>query len=260
MARSGFPTIYGPYVTHFDAFGYEIGRLTPYQNSPNDVDPGTGAKYHNILGHLPSELGCRKTNKGMEGLAVTPDGRTLVGIMQSALQLPDKGAPKAAQVAAVRIVTIDLRTYATRQYVYVLDFDPAAKPGDRDSASSEITALSNTRVLVDERDGKFEPGASKKLYVVDITGATDVSGIGTCDIKAGKSSGMIEASLGTAGTADAKTLLGNLGITPVNKQPYLDLGGLVTQLNPTGAFYAHDKVEGVATHRWRADAVHLQRR
>src|SRR5262249_4316751 len=61
---------YGPYVTHFDAFGYEIGRLTPYQNSPNDVDPVSKVTFHNVVGHLPAELANRLKNKGMEGLTV----------------------------------------------------------------------------------------------------------------------------------------------------------------------------------------------
>ena len=93
----------------------------------------------------------------MEGLALTPDGRTLVGIMQSALQQPDL-TKKPGNVTTLRIVTVDLRTRATHEYLYLLD-DP-----DRTStAVSEITALSATHFLVDERDGKMEPGAYKKL-------------------------------------------------------------------------------------------------
>jgi hypothetical protein len=34
---------------------------------------------------------------------------------------------------------------------------------------------------------------------------------------------------------------------PVAKAPYLDMGALVTQADPTGFFFGHDKVEGVAT-------------
>src|SRR5262249_19598050 len=155
---------YGPYVTHFDALGYEIGRLTPYVNSPNDVDPVTGAKYHNIVGQLPPELAKRLKNKGMEGLTVTPDGKTLVGIMQSALQMPDLGTIKAANVAPTRIIAIDLRTFATKQYLYLLD-----DPQKTLDANSEITAISNTKFLIDERDGSFGPNAHKTLYLADIS-------------------------------------------------------------------------------------------
>jgi hypothetical protein len=156
---------YGPYVTHFDADGYEIGRLTPYKNSVDNAA-------HKIVGYLPPELANRVKNKGMEGLTVTPDGSTLVGVMQSALQQPDLGSVKAASVAPVRIVAIDLRTYRAKQYLYLLD-----NPATTGAAISEITAVSNTRFLLDERDGGFEPFAQKSLNEVDIEGATDVSGL-----------------------------------------------------------------------------------
>ncbi|GAA4184281.1 hypothetical protein GCM10022288_04790 [Gryllotalpicola kribbensis] len=219
---------YGPYVTHFDANGYEIGRLTPYKSSPNNA-------FHKVVGYLPAELAYRSNNKGMEGLTVTPDGSTLVGAMQAALQLPDLGSTQASKVAATRIVTIDLRTYRTHQYLYLLD-----DPDDTGDAVSEITALSNTKFLVDERDGNVEPFANKDLYEIDLNGATDVSGL-TGD---GKSP---EALVGKSGTNAALATLTAAGIHVAQKQPYVELGELVSQLDPTGRLFGHDKVEGVAT-------------
>jgi hypothetical protein len=219
---------YGPYITHFDAQGFEIGRLTPYKDSPDNKD-------HKIIGYLPAELANRLTNKGMEGLTITPDGKTLVGAMQSALQMPDLGSTKASKVAVTRIITVDLRTFKTKQYLYLLD-DPATT-GD---ANSEIAALSNAKFLVDERDGNFEPSAHKTLYEVDLKGATDVSGL-TID---GKSP---EAFVGTDGTDAALAALTTAGVKVAQKQAYLQVGGLVTQLDPSGKLFGHDKVEGVAT-------------
>ncbi len=219
---------YGPYLTHFDANGYELGRLTPYRNSPDNAA-------HTIIGYLPAELAYRVRNKGMEGLTVTPDGSTLVGVMQSALQQPDLGTTKGANVSATRIVAVNLRTYQSKQYLYLLD-NPATTGG----AHSEITALSNTAFLLDERDGNFEPFAQKTLYKADINGATDVSGLTI----GGKSP---EAFVGTAGTDAALTALTGAGVHVAQKQPYLNVGTLVSQLDPSGAFFAHDKVEGVAT-------------
>jgi hypothetical protein len=86
---------YGPFITHFDKNGRQIGRLSPFDGS------------------LPAELKFRVPNKGMEGLTITPDGRKLVGIMQSALQTPDL-TKKPANVTTLRIVTYDLKTAATR--------------------------------------------------------------------------------------------------------------------------------------------------
>jgi len=219
---------YGPYVTHFDRNGYEIGRLTPYRSSSNNA-------FHKVVGYLPAVLADRSNNKGMEGLTLTPDGKTLVGAMQSALQVPDLGSTKAKNVAVTRIVTIDLRTYTTKQYLYLLD-DPATTG----NAVSEITALSNSTFLVDERDGNFEPFADKTLYEVELNGATDVSGLTI----GGKTP---EALVGASGTNAALATLTAAGVNVAQKQPYLQLGTLLSQLDPTGAFYGHDKVEGVAT-------------
>jgi hypothetical protein len=219
---------YGPYLTHFDRFGYEIGRLTPYTSSPDNA-------FHEIVGYLPQELKNRIVNKGMEGLTVTPDGKMLVGVMQSALQQPDLAAGAAAKVAPARIVTIDLRTYQTKQYLYLL-----TDPGTTKSANSEITALSNTQFLVDERDGNFEPFAFKQLFEADLNGATDVTGL-TLD---GKS---VEAYVGTLGTNAALQALSARGVQVANKQVFVDFGSLVSQLDPTGRFFSSDKVEGVAT-------------
>ncbi|WP_433891157.1 esterase-like activity of phytase family protein [Streptomyces sp. CA-111067] len=218
---------YGPYITHFDRDGYELGRLTPYRDSPDNA-------YHKILGYLPAELANRLTNKGMEGLTITPDGSTLVGVMQAALQQPDLSS-KAGNTSPTRIVTINLRTYQAKQYLYLLD-----DPDDTGDANSEITALSSTKFLIDERDGNYQPFAQKNLYEVDTNGATDVSGLTI----GGKSP---EAFVGKDGTNDALAALTAAGVNVAQKQPYLNVGTLVSQLDPSGTFFAHDKVEGVAT-------------
>ena len=71
---------YGPFITHFDARGRQIGRLSP------------------LDGSLPPELANRIGNRGLEGLTITPDGSTLVAIMQSALHQPDLGGANQMQI------------------------------------------------------------------------------------------------------------------------------------------------------------------
>ena len=83
----------------------------------------------------------RVTNKGMEGLAITPDGRALVGIMQS--PLIQDGGRKGVNV---RVLKIDLGTNATSEFIYTLD---SPKNG-----VSEILAVDDHRFLVLEREGK----------------------------------------------------------------------------------------------------------
>ena len=220
---------YGPFVTHFSRDGRAIERL-----SPTD-------------GTLPRELIEREPNKGMEGLTVTPDGKTLVGIMQAGLNAPD--GPKSKNVSALRIVTVDLRTRQSHEYVYLLHNTDGA-----DTAVSEIAAVDDHRFLVDERDGDVEPGANKKLFEIDLRGATDVGpssrvpGTSYDGVHGGLlvAGGTIEKLVGKADTADATAALVGAGIRPVSSEQFLDIAGLVTAIDPTGGFFGHDKVEGVA--------------
>ncbi|MEU6561804.1 esterase-like activity of phytase family protein [Nocardia nova] len=218
---------YGPFLVHVDASGKEIERLAP----------GSG---------LPKELSLRTPNQGMEGLTVTPDGRTLVGIIQSALQTPGLGS--AREVPMTRIVTVDLASRAVAEYVYPLE-DPKSK-----LAVSDITALDDHTFLVDERDGELAPKANKKLWTIDLTGATDIGPRARIpgtryDPELGLLIGdqPLETHIGKVPTADAVTALRAAGITPVAKKSNLDLAGLLAGLNPRGEFFGHDKIEGVAT-------------
>lgn len=220
---------YGPFITHFSRDGRQLERLTPFDGS------------------LPVELAEREPNKGMEGLTVTPDGSTLVGIMQAGLNAPD--GPKSKNVSALRIVTVNLRTRQTAQYLYLLHNSDGAN-----TTVSEIAALNAHEFLVDERDSKVEPNANKKLFRIDLRGATDVSKNSTLpgavyDVSGGglKVGGKtIEGLVGKKNSADAASTLKGAGITPVSSRLFLDVGGLVTAIDPTGGFFGHDKVEGVA--------------
>ena len=228
---------YGPFITHFTAEGREIQRLSPYDGS------------------LPMELKNRVPNRGMEGLTITPDGKTLVGMMQSGLQQADLPAGADGKPAdgkkntPTRIVTYNLRNGETHEYLFLLD-----EPGPLKTANSEITALSNTTFLIDERDSLF-PSATgyKKLWEVNLEGATDVgpgAHVKGAEYKAtegGLSIGgkTVEATVWGQKTAEAKTTLEVDGIKPVSSTLFLDVDQLLTQLNPTNAFFDHDKVEGV---------------
>jgi Esterase-like activity of phytase len=222
---------YGPFITHFNRHGRQIARFSPYD------------------GTLPRELALRTPNKGMEGLTITPDGRTLVGIMQSALTQSDLPA-KPAKIALTRIVTVNLHSGTTHTYAYVLD-DPA----ETGTGISEIAALSATKFVVDERDGKFGPNAYKKLWKIDLSRATDIgpgASIGAYDAATGGlriAGKTVEAVAGSGTQQEASVALEAAGITPVTKALYLDLSALVSAVDPDGTFFAHDKVEGLAILR-----------
>jgi hypothetical protein len=222
---------YGPFLVHFDANGKELERLSPFNGS------------------LPRELSLRSPNQGMEGLTLTPDGSTLVGIMQSALKTPGlEGSAKSVPLA--RIVTVNLATKAVKEFLY-----PLANPQESKVAVSEIAALSNTEFLVDERDGELQPGGSKKIYVADISNATDVGPNATvpgatyrADAGGLQVDGKpIETLVGVSTDTAAVDRLKALGITVAAKTLKLDLGALLTELNDKGEFFGHDKIEGLAT-------------
>src|SRR5262249_58731660 len=120
-------------------------------------------------GTLPKELSLRGPNRGMEGLTITPDGSTLVGIMQSALNTPGL-AGSSESVPVTRIVTINLANRGdVHEYLY-----PLANPQQTHVVVSEITAVSAVTFLIDEHDDQPQPNGNKKIYLADVSGATDV--------------------------------------------------------------------------------------
>ncbi|GGK69498.1 esterase-like activity of phytase family protein [Nocardia camponoti] len=219
---------YGPFIVHFDAKGTEIERLSP----------GNG---------LPKEIALRTPNQGMEGLTITPDGSTLVGVVQSALNTPGL-VGSAKDVPLARIVTVDLKSKDIKEFLY-----PLQDPKQNKVAVSEITALSATTFLVDERDGNLAPKADKKLWTIDISGATDIgpqSKVGVYDAEKGGvliDGKAIETLVGGVSTNDAVAALSKVGITPVAKKSNLDINALVVSLDAEGKFFGHDKIEGISS-------------
>ena len=156
---------YGPYVYKFDR---ETGERVDTYTLPSKFAISTLAatKTAEIAGNTSG----RVANKGMEGLAITPDGTKLVGFMQGGL-IQDGGDTSQYN----RMVVIDLATKDTKEYAYNNLID------GKKYNSSEITALNDHQFLVLERDGKGlgdgTNAAVKQVRFVDIAGAADVSNI-----------------------------------------------------------------------------------
>jgi hypothetical protein len=158
---------YGPYVYEFDR---RTGVRT--RSFPLPAKFFVANQSPHVDFEIANNASGRVTNKGMEGLAITPDGRTLVGAMQSPL-IQDGGDVKGG---VTRIITIDIHTGGTHEYAYQLD--KLTK-----TTISDILAINDHEFLVDERDSKGRadaPGskaAFKKLYRIDLQYAHDVSGL-----------------------------------------------------------------------------------
>lgn len=220
---------YGPHIVHYDANGREIERINPFSADKRN-------KYT-----LPNEFSYRRANRGMEGLTITPDQKTLVGIMQSTMNLPDSSVNKST---LTRIVSIDLASGKMQQFLY--------RQEGKAFANSAIIALNNHEFLVLERDEGFylkDPTkAMKRVYKIDLNQATNLQTVATNnEIKQ-------DAKLGL--TINGQTLeqfvlakgwegLAALNIHPAPKTLVVDM---IKQVD-----YAHDKMEGI----WLIDDSHL---
>jgi len=206
---------YGPHIVHFDASGKTLERINPFGS-------GTGGR------KIPLVFARRRPNRGMEGLTITPDGKTLVGLMQSPMYNPTKAAVASSLV--LRILTFDIATGATKQYAYLMDNTSL-------TGCSEILALTATSFLTIERDGLFggaptNPATFKKIFKIDISGATDISDA------ANTASGKLYGGK-TVEELNDQTGLSGAGITPVTKTLAIDL------LKDLPGVYPHDKAEGI---------------
>lgn len=201
---------YGPHIVHYSNTGVQLERISP-------VGINTGSR------KLPAVFAKRWANRGMEGLTITPDQKTLVGIMQSRLYNPSNAG--AINKKLTRIVTFDIATGNTKQYLYKQEID--------NNSNSEITALSATQFLIVERDGNFSADGAvmKHIYKIDISNATDVSG---SDFNA--ENGYLVN--GKALEANTWEELATAKIQPVSKTLAVDV------FKYLGA-YPHDKLEGM---------------
>ena len=186
---------YGPSVYEFDRNGKFLRAL----QTPANLLPREATSALNFVDGRPTVTTGRQDNRGYEGLARTPDGKKLYAIMQD--PLVNEGAQNDGRRSRnLRIVEFDVATGKPgKQFIYQLeaiaDINARIPAADafratnqgRSIGASAIVAVSATKFLVIERDNRGlgvdaligsqppPPVASKRVYLIDITGATDVS-------------------------------------------------------------------------------------
>ncbi|MEA2905914.1 MAG: hypothetical protein QOI12_3301 [Alphaproteobacteria bacterium] len=179
---------YGPYIYRFSAAGRMLSAIRPPDAfiprrngkdhfSSNNPGPGASApKPEN------PDSG-RQNNQGFEGLALTPDGKFLVAILQSATRQDGGNAPETRQ--HTRILYYDIadvqRPKLVREHVVALPVFKDAQGRTRVAAQSELLALDESRFLLlcrDSNNGYGTEGATsryRKIEVLDTSAASNIA-------------------------------------------------------------------------------------
>ena len=173
---------YGANAYYFDASGNLKGVIKP----PAALIPRDAQNQISYTSTADQAIG-RRFNQGMEGMGVTPDGKKLVTLLQSATYQDTNGTNQQTR-NNTRLMIYDITgtktpTTPIGDYVLQLPIFNTAGTGapNRTAAQSELLALNDTQFLVLARDGLglgLATGNSvyKSVLLVDTTGATNLAG------------------------------------------------------------------------------------
>jgi hypothetical protein len=180
---------YGPYVYRFSATGRLVAALRPPEAfiprrqgkdnfSSNNPGPGASAP------EPPNPERGRQNNQGFEGLSLTPGGRFLVVVLQSATRQDSGASPELRRYT--RLLTYDLadlgRPRLVREHIVPLPVYENAEGKPRVAAQSELLALDETHFFLlcrDSANGYGADGATsryRRVDLIDTSQATDIAG------------------------------------------------------------------------------------
>ncbi|MCX6951611.1 MAG: esterase-like activity of phytase family protein [Verrucomicrobia bacterium] len=181
---------YGPYIYRFSAGGVlqsairPPAALIPQRNGIDSFASNNPAPGQPAPAPVDPTVG-RQNNQGLEGLTLSPDGKTLFALLQSAAR-QDGGTGSASTTRFnTRLLAYDLTGAAPSlkgEYVLQLPTVRTAAGATLVCAQSEILAINNTQFLVLARDAGFGhtyPVATsvyRNILVYDIGGATNLAG------------------------------------------------------------------------------------
>jgi hypothetical protein len=201
---------YRPSIAHFDRDGVMISRIVPAGSGSlptlNGAGAGTagtlddwygGADQPALLERLPAEYKARRQNRGLEGLALSPDGTKMYVMMQNALDTrgyPAQGYGTACSGSSdagaaspnstnwwrdVRIAELDISNPAdpqlTGEWLYRTQQLSATDPTVQGYARvSDIAYAGPGRLLVDEHDDANPAKNGRNVWEVDLGQATNL--------------------------------------------------------------------------------------
>jgi len=161
---------YGPSLYEFNRSGEFVRAF----NNPANVIPRDSVTNVPSFGVDPAaNKAGKRNNRGYEGLAISPDGQYTFAMLQSAMLDEGGGSGKLN-----RIVKFDNATgTAVAQYAYEM------KRSGEGQGISALVSINDHQFMVLERNnrgigaGADFATADKDVFIIDIAGATDVSGI-----------------------------------------------------------------------------------
>ncbi|MGJ4942684.1 esterase-like activity of phytase family protein [Bradyrhizobium sp. HKCCYLS1011] len=253
---------YGAYVYHYDHHGALLNVIRPpdafipmrRDSSGNLIEdfsansPPIGATYDK-----GNPVSGRQNNQGFEGLAMSPDRKTLFILLQSALiQDLDATSSKTIKLTRnnTRLLAYDLRHRQPKlvgEYVVQLPHyqdQTTTTPTLLTAAQSELLALNDHQFLVLARDssGGFTAKSAGSVYrsvdLLDISGATNIAGTAY--------------DSPTTPVAPKGALLST--ITPATYQKFLDINDN-TQLNRFGLHNGAPNDSNDLYEKWESMAV-----
>jgi hypothetical protein len=180
---------YGPYVYRFSPEGKLLSAIRPpdaFIPIRNDKahfssnNPGAGVE----APKPPNPVTGRQNNQGFEGMSVTPDGKFMAMILQSATR--QDGGDSAETRQHTRILYYDIADPAqpklVREHVVPLPMFKSADGKTLVAAQSELLALDETHFLLlcrDSNNGYGMKGSTslyRKIELLDTSGATNIVG------------------------------------------------------------------------------------
>ncbi|MBL8173036.1 MAG: esterase-like activity of phytase family protein [Bryobacterales bacterium] len=224
---------YGPSLSKISAAGLVLKRFVPVGRAAVSGD------HYTVVGNLPQILGRRPRNRGFEGLAITPNNKTLMAVVQSPLVNPNTATGNASRV--VRIIAFDADTETpVAEYAYVMQgVNEFNNTNPTEMKISGIAALDQHRFLVLERTD-----AVAKIYKVDVRQATNILGT-KWDLSA--TSPTLESLATFAAPATTTDTLAANGVTALAKELVIDLSTLGPAIPP--------KIEGLTVLDGKTIAV-----
>ena len=209
---------YGAYIYRFNSSKELVGQV----QLPPALIPNSPTGTINFAADPP--VSGRRTNQGMEGIAQSPDGTKLYGLMQSAT-IQDSGSGNQGR-SNTRLVVYDINnddsTTLSKQYVIQMpriDDTGSTSNGttvNRNGAQSSIVALNDHQLLILSRDGNGRGNLGsgspvfKSILLADLNGATNITGFDATGAAVAPG-GVLNTSVTPLNWTEALNMLGKLG-------------------------------------------------